>query len=315
MGSKIGLVDIDGHNFPNLVLMKLSSWHKKQGDNVSWYSGIEHYDKVYMSKVFTFSPDDCRVMQADEIIKGGSGYKMYDQVLSDDIEHICPDYSLYPNYQDAYGFLTRGCVNQCSFCIVPRKEGSIRKHADITEFLAGRKSAILMDNNVLASDWGLQQIEQIASMKIKVDFNQGLDCRLIAKDRKLANLLSRVHWKRFIRMAYDSSIITEEVTAAIAYLKEAGVPSHKLFFYMLVKDGQIEDAKNRALYLDSLGCIPFAMSYRDLNSNSTSVSDEQKYFGWWCNQRQAFKSCRFEDFLIKTNKETKGDPAQLNLFN
>lgn len=315
MRSKIGLVDIDGHNFPNLVLMKLSSWHKKQGDDVSWYSGIEYYDRVYMSKVFGFTPDDGRVIQADEVVKGGSGYKMYDQWLPDAIEHICPDYSLYPNYPDAYGFLTRGCINKCSFCIVPRKEGSIRKHADISEFLDNRKSAILMDNNVIAAGWGLQQIEKIISMKLKVDFNQGLDCRLIAKDKNLAKLLSRVHWKRFLRMAYDSSVITEEVTTAIAYLKEAGLPTHKLFFYMLVKDGQIEDAKNRALYLDSLGCIPFAMSYQDLNNN-LSVSDEQKHFAWWVNQRQAFKSCRFEDFITtKLKSKAENNTAiQTNLF-
>lgn len=295
--SNIGLLDIDGHNFPNLALMKISAWHKQQGDNVAWYSGIEHFDRVYMSKVFTYTPDEGRVIQADEVIKGGSGYKLYNQWLPDEIEHICPDYSLYPMYKEAYGFLTRGCVNKCSFCIVPRKEGNVRKHADITEFLGGRKSAILMDNNVLSSAWGVQQLEKIISMKIKVDFNQGIDCRIIAKDKTLAKLLSRVHWIRNLRMAYDSSAITEEVTTAIAYLKEAGIPAHRLFFYMLVKNGEIEDAEKRALYLDSLGCTPFAMPYRDLDSNKPP-SDEQKHFAWWVNKRQIFKSCRFQDFKI-----------------
>lgn len=295
--SNIGLLDIDGHNFPNLVLMKLSAWHKQQGDNVAWYSGIEHFDRVYMSKVFTYTPDEGRVIQADEVIKGGSGYKLYNQWLPDEIEHICPDYSLYPMYKEAYGFLTRGCVNKCSFCIVPRKEGNVREHADITEFLGGRKSAILMDNNVLSSTWGVQQLEKIISMKIKVDFNQGIDCRIIAKDKTLAKLLSRVHWIRSLRMAYDNSAITEEVTTAIAYLKKAGIPAHRLFFYMLVKNGEIEDAEKRALYLDSLGCTPFAMPYRDLDSNKPP-SDEQKHFAWWVNKRQIFKSCRFQDFKI-----------------
>lgn len=293
--SKIGLIDVDGHNFPNLALMKLSSWHKREDDSVEWYSGIEHYDRVYMSKVFAFTPDDLRVIQADEVVKGGSGYKMYDQTLPNEVEHICPDYSLYPMYNDAYGFLTRGCVNQCSFCIVPRKEGFIRKHADITEFLSGRQSATLMDNNVIASDWGLNQIEKIISLNVKVDFNQGLDCRIIAKDKNIAHLLSHVKWKRYLRMAYDHSAITDEVTTAIAYLKEAGIPSYKLFFYMLVKDGQIEDAEKRALYLDSLGCVPFAMPYRDLDTNQPPTND-QRHFAWWVNKRQIFKSCKFENF-------------------
>lgn len=293
--SKIGLIDVDGHNFPNLALMKLSSWHKREGDSVEWYSGIEHYDRVYMSKVFAFTPDDLRVIQADEVVKGGSGYKMYDQTLPNEVEHISPDYSLYPMYNDAYGFLTRGCVNRCNFCIVPRKEGFIRGNADITEFLSGRQSATLMDNNVIASDWGLNQIEKIISLNVKVDFNQGLDCRIIAKDKNIAHLLSHVKWKRFLRMAYDNSAITDEVTTAIAYLKEAGIPSYKLFFYMLVKDGQIEDAEKRALYLDSLGCIPFAMPYRNLDSNQPPTND-QKHFARWVNKRPIFKSCMFENF-------------------
>lgn len=295
--SKIGLLDVDGHNFPNLALMKISAWHKLKGDDVSWYSGIEYFDKVYMSKVFTYTPDEGRVIQADEIIKGGSGYKLYNQWLPDEIEHISPDYSLYPMYKEAYGFLTRGCVNKCQFCIVPKKEGLIRKHADISEFLNGKQSAILMDNNVIASNWGLSQIEKIISLKIKVDFNQGIDCRLIAKDKSIAKLLSRVRWIRYLRMAYDSSSITNEVTTAIAYLKEVGIPAHRLFFYMLVKDGEIKDAEKRALYLDFLGCTPFAMPYRDLDSN-TPPSDEQKHFARWVNKKQIFKSCRFQDFKV-----------------
>lgn len=295
--SKIGLIDVDGHNFPNLALMKLSAWHKLQGDTVEWYSGIEHYDRAYMSKVFSFTPDDERVIQADEVIKGGSGYKLFDQWLPDEIEHICPDYSLYPMYKEAYGFLTRGCVNKCSFCIVPRKEGAIRKHSDITEFLDGRKSAILMDNNVIASDWGLQQIEKIITLGIHVDFNQGIDCRLIAKDQSIAKLLARVKWIRCIRMAYDSSAITDEVETAIDYLKEAGIRPYKMFFYMLVKDGQIEDAERRALRLRELGCEPFAMAYRNLDSNLPPTI-EQRRFARWVNMKATFKSCSYSDYKL-----------------
>jgi len=302
--SKIGLIDIDGHNFPNLALMKLSSFHKQQGDLVEWYSGIEHYNRVYMSKIFAFTPDETRVIQSDEVVRGGSGYKLFNQWLPKEIEHICPDYSLYPMFSDAYGFLTRGCVNKCSFCIVPKKEGDIRKHADITEFLDGRKSAILMDNNVIASDWGLSQIEKIISLKVKVDFNQGIDCRLIARDKSIAKLLKRVSWIRYIRMAYDSSAITEEVKTAIAYLKEAGIPAYKMFFYMLVKDGQIKDAEMRALNLDFLGCKPFAMPYRDLDNNLPPTVEQRK-FANWVNQPQAFKSCTYQEFDYKVRKQKR----------
>lgn len=292
---KIGLIDVDGHNFPNLALMKLSAWHKLLGDNVSWYSGIEHYDRVYLSKVFSFTQDEGRIIQADEVVKGGTGYKLYNQQLTNEIEHICPDYGLYPMFDSAYGFLTRGYVNKCSFCIVPRKEGLIRKNADILEFLDGRKKAILMDNNVVASDWGLAQIDKIISLRIKVDFNQGIDCRIIARNKEIAALLARVPWIRYIRMAYDNSAITSEVETAISYLKEAGLPSYKMFFYMLVKDGQIEDAEKRALQLDYLGCMPFAMPYRDLDSNKPP-SEEQRRFARWVNKRSVFKSCTYQEY-------------------
>ena len=119
---RIGLVDVDGHHYPNLALMKLSAWHKAQGDSVEFADPMfGRYDKVYMSKVFTFSPD-CADYYPCEIVKGGTGYKDYTTVLPDEIEHICPDYSLY-GVREAYGFLTRGCVNRCPWCIVPSQGG------------------------------------------------------------------------------------------------------------------------------------------------------------------------------------------------
>lgn len=173
---RIGLVDVDGRGFPNLVLMKLAAWHKARGDTVEFADPeAGRYDKVYMSKVFTHSPD-CRDEYPCEVVRGGTGYRDYATVLPEEVEHTCPDYSLY-GVGEAYGFLTRGCPNRCPWCVVPRKEGGIRPHADIEEFLAGRRRAVLLDNNVLASDWGLVQIGKIVRLGIRVDFNQGLDAR------------------------------------------------------------------------------------------------------------------------------------------
>ena len=135
---KIGLIDVDGHNYPNLSLMKLSAYHKAKGDSVEWYQPMfsGHMDIVYMSKVFSFTPDYEYFIDADKIVKGGTGYaislvngkevydKSKDVPLSDEIEHIYPDYSIYPECGDtAYGFLTRGCPRGCSFCHVAPKEG------------------------------------------------------------------------------------------------------------------------------------------------------------------------------------------------
>lgn len=121
---RIGLVEVDGHEFPNLALMRLSAWHKARGDTVEWWSGFEHYDRVYLSKVFTFTPDFSTVINAGEVITGGTGYKDY-RSLPPEVEATAPDYSIYPNYTRAIGFLTRGCIRICPWCIVPRKEGYI----------------------------------------------------------------------------------------------------------------------------------------------------------------------------------------------
>ena len=119
---KVALVDVDGHHFPNLALMRLSAWRKAKGDDVEWWNGFTHYDRVYLSKVVTFSPNFDTVIDADEIITGGTGYKDYAS-LPPEVEATPPDYSIYPWYKRAVGFLTRGCVRNCPWCIVPRKGG------------------------------------------------------------------------------------------------------------------------------------------------------------------------------------------------
>lgn len=148
---KIGLIDVDGHNYPNLALMKLSAWHKGQGDMVEWYDFSQHYDRVYMSKVFHFSPDYGYVVNADKVVRGGTGYAIRgaggetyrqedDKPLPYEVEHTCPDYSLYGIKDTAYGFLTRGCPRGCDFCIVAKKEGQCsHKVADLSEFWGGAK--------------------------------------------------------------------------------------------------------------------------------------------------------------------------------
>ena len=135
---KIGLIDVDSHNFPNLALMKISAYHKALGDEVEWWWGWGQYDRVYMSKVFddTYSPNHPEPVNTKEIIKGGTGYGL-DNKLPDAIEHMYPDYSLYPELtkDTAYGFLSRGCPRGCPFCIVKDKEGrKSYKVADLSEW-------------------------------------------------------------------------------------------------------------------------------------------------------------------------------------
>jgi len=288
----IGILDIDGHNFPNLALMKLSAFHKQKGDNVEFYSIFNNYDVVYKSKVFTFSNDyEHYINNAKEVISGGTGYNQYHN-LQNEIEHIMPDYSLY-NESKAYGFLTRGCPNKCNWCIVPKKEGAIVGNADITEFWNGQKEAILLDNNVLASDFGLKQIEKIIDLGIKIDFNQGLDARLIASNKDIAKLLSKVKWSRYLRMACDTKSQIPFIEKALANLNEYGLKNYKVFVYVLVKD--IEDALLRINFLKQKGCSPFAQPYRDFENNILPTK-KQKRVARWTNHKAIFKTVEFVDY-------------------
>lgn len=285
---RIGVIDVDGHHFPNLALMKIASYHKGVGDSVEWYNGLEWYDKVYMSKVFTFTPDEYRVIQADEVFKGGTGYRMYDDLFCDDVN---PDYSLYPQYSSAYGFLTRGCIRKCPWCIVPQKEGSIRTYRNIEDVLQGRKEAILMDNNILASDHGIRQIEKIIDLKCKVDFNQGLDCRLVTDD--IAKMLSKVKWIEYIRFSCDTIQSVDSVVKAITLLNKYGIKSRRIFIYILVKD--VEDANIRCEIMNDYGAIPFAQPYRDFENN-LDPTEEQKSFARYVNRKEIFKSTTWEKY-------------------
>ncbi len=288
---RIGLIDVDGHNFPNLALMKIASFHKQQGDSVEWLSGFNFYDKVYMSKVFTFTPDYGYHIQSKEVIKGGTGYNLFNELSCD---NVIPDYSIYPQYKDAYGFLTRGCIRKCSWCIVPKKEGTVRPYRDIEEILQDRKSAILMDNNILASDYGLQQIEKIITLGCKVDFNQGLDSRLITDE--IAQMLSKVKWLRYIRFACDTMSAVEPLKEAVKKLNKYGIKNYRLFVYVLVRD--IEDANKRCNILKEMNIHPFAQPYRDF-INNIQPTQLQRDFARYVNHTAIFKSCDWNDYNRK----------------
>jgi len=284
---KVSLIDIDGHNFPNLALMKLSAWHKAQGDTVELVTPAEAYDSDmgYASKVFTFT----QMPALPSWVEVGGFAIDKKKTLPDEIEHTCPDYGLY-GINRSLGFLTRGCIHRCPDCGVPEKEGYIRAHADITEF-ARHRDVVLMDNNVLACDHGLRQIEKIIEMGLRVDFNQGLDARLI--DYSTARLLSKVTWMKPIRLACDSQAMIPHVQRAVQLLRWHNATPRRYFVYVLVKD--IPEALNRVSFLKGIDVDPFAQPYRDPKTDN-EPSQEQRDFARWVNQKAVFKSTTWEEY-------------------
>lgn len=231
---KIGLLAIDS-NYPNLALMKISAYHKRAGNEVEWYNPLEHYDKVYAAKVFTFTPEYGYFINAEEVEYGGTGIDIH-KMLPEGIDSCTPDYSLYPaiNRRTAYGFLTRGCPNRCRWCVVPLKEGNIRPYMDVDDIAVdGRNRLVLMDNNVLACDYGLQQIEKIIRKGYHVDFNQGLDARLVTEE--VAQLLACVKWIKRIRFGCDTYQQIAECERAIDLIQQHGYKG-EFFLYCILND-------------------------------------------------------------------------------
>ena len=287
---KIGLIDVDGHHYPNLALMKLSAWHKARGDTVEWWWGWGQYDRVYMSKVFdeAYTPDIPEPVNAAEIIKGGTGYGM-DNKLPDEIEHIYPDYSLYPELtkDTAYGFLTRGCPRGCHFCIVAGKEGrkSI-KVADLSEWWNGQKNIVLMDANILACPQHMELLQQLIDSKAWVDINQGMDCRLLTKQN--IDAINRLKLRE-IHFAWDYMKESKpvlrglELYASLATRKPHG--EYATVYCLTNYDTTMEENLYRIYTLRDMGYDPYVMIY-----DKPHAPREIRFLQRWCNNKIIFRT-------------------------
>ena len=290
---KIGLIDVDSHNWPNLCLMKLSAYHKAQGHSVEWWKPEGRYDVVYKSRVFTdtYSKDTVTVRNAGKVIMGGTGYGMKEKLL-DAVEHSYPDYGLYPQFPDtAYGFLSRGCPRNCGFCIVSGKEGrrSVQV-ADLSEFWNRQREIKLMDANLLACPEHEKLIQQLAESRAWVDFSQGLDIRLVNPDN--VSLLNKVRTKA-VHFAWDNP--EEDLTGYFRrFLELTNIKSNRRRrVYVLTNYGS---SHGQDLYrintLREMGYDPYVMVYDRPNAPKITRQLQR-----WVNNKRIFYTVKdFADY-------------------
>ena len=304
---RIGLIDVDGHHFPNLALMRISAWHKAAGDQVEWWwSDFIHYDIVYKSKVFSdaYSNDVSDPMNADKVLKGGTGYCIYlgedgmehfdaskNFNLPDEVEAMFPDYSIYPEHSFAISMTSRGCPRGCTFCHVAAKDGR-RSHqvAEVKDFWNGQGEIVVLDPNITACPNKHELFDQYRRTGALIDFSQGLDIRLLTeKDIDDVNQLrlKELHW------AWDNP--EEDLEDLFRYFKKRfRRSSHPGMVYCLTNFGStMEQNLHRIYTLRDLGYDPFVMIYDKPNAPQ-EIKDLQR----WCNNKFVFKKTpRFEDYV------------------
>lgn len=309
----IGLHDAEkehfkrGKNFPNLALMKISAWHKNKGDQVEWWNPLCHYDRVYSSKVFDFTPVDPYLPEGT--IRGGTGYQdiPMDRQLDPEIDAMYPDYTIYPYCDYAIGYITRGCPNHCRWCAVPKKEGQIRPYRGWREIVrSDTDKLVLMDNNILACEYGIDQLEGLVGSGYKIDLNQGMDARLVTDS--IARMLAQLSWIRFIRFSCDQKAQIEPIRRVVDMLGKYGVKPYKIFIYLLVTT-DIEDAAMRVEALKKFkGINIYAQAERNermgIIPSKLQLEFQQRYIYGGSYRKETWSEyCARKGIEVETNAE------------
>lgn len=302
---RIGLIDVDGHNFPNLALMRISAYHKAQGDIVEWWwSDFIHYDIVYMSKIFSdaYTKDVPEPLNADNVIKGGTGYcislvdgvevfdKAKNEELPPEIEKMFPDYSLYPQFDFAVSMTSRGCPRGCSFCHVAAKEGRCSvKVADVSNFWCGQKKIEVLDPNITACRDKRDLFRQYRETNAQIVFNQGLDIRLLNDDD-----IADINGMRIkdLHFAWDNpkdDLEGKFRNFANGFRRKSNIG---MVYCLTNFNSTMEENLYRIYTLRDMGYDPYVMVY-----DKPHAPKEIKQLQRWCNNKIIFKSCkRFEDY-------------------
>ncbi len=283
--------------FPNYALMKISAYHKSLGDTVEWFVPSEKYDRVYSSKVFDFTPENPYL--PPDTIKGGTGYDVH-STLPAEIESCYPDYSIYPECDYAIGYITRGCPNHCRWCVVPEKEGDIKPYRTWQQLVRpDTDKLVLMDNNILACEYGINQLESLIGSGYKIDLNQGMDARLVTD--RIARILSQLQWIRHIRFSCDSIPQIDAIFHAAELLQKYGVKPYKLFVYLLVTP-DLENAAYRVEKLKQLkGINLYAQAERNVR-NGIVPNKEQLEFAQRYVYSGKYRSETWQEYCQRKNE-------------
>ena len=293
---RVGLVDVDSHNFPNLALMKISAYHKGRGDSVEWWNGLKHYDIVYKSKVFTdeYSQEIDYCINADKVVKGGTGYDLKNK-LPCEIEHQFPDYGLYRGGNKAFGHLTRGCPRKCPFCIVSEKEGNTHTVAELSEFWNWQKEIMLMDSNITASNDCERHFDSLIASGALINFVGGLDIRFLTD--KGADQINMMRTS-MIHFAWDNyEFDTYEKLKRFRPMFDTD--DRHLRVYVLTNYTTTHEQDLERVYkLKEIGYDPFVMIY-----NKPNAPKQTRRLQRWCNNKFIFRAVeRFEDYGKENEK-------------
>jgi hypothetical protein len=310
---KICLIDVDSY-IPNLALMKISYYFRSRGFEISLiklnYTGYDHYkrekktidasefDKVFVSTIFTLNQSILDVKNCKEVYLGGTGYD-YTVKMPIEIEHLYPDYELYSDNQYSIGYLTRGCIRDCKYCFIPKKEGKLTEHSPLEEFYNPKLPKImLLDNNILALPDSkcvllLKQLEETGK---RVTFKQGLDFRLLTKEK--AEQLAKLKYDGEYIFAFDQPKDKPIIERNLKNIWRPLIRDWKTKFFVLIGyDSTLEEDLDRVYFLRKNKCLPYIMRH------SKCYNSENRPFytdlASWCNQPGLFKYMSFREFLKK----------------
>lgn len=293
---KVGLIDVDGHNFPNFALMKIASYHRMCGDSVEWALPMYmEYDVVYASKIFTFSSDYNKLeYKSLRFVEGGTGYSVTSQLPDYIDKHRGMDYSLYPQYPFSIQFFSRGCFRNCSFCLVREKEGFIHR-VEPVDYNPNMKWIEVLDNNFFANEGWKYAMVELQRINLPVTFH-GVDVRIINLEQ--IECLNTLKLKGEVHIAFDAPDVGVE--SKIEYMVQH-FNRNKLACYVLVGNGStVQDDLYRLNFLKKIGVRPFVQPFRDY-TNKRKVSQYEKDLARWANRPWIFKTCDFADFEPRKN--------------